>query len=465
MLVDDYLDPRLAERNTRALAGGHRWLLVKPVGTVLWMGPLFVPGETGCWECLAQRLRNNRQVESFLERRLDGGGPIVTSKGRLSSYVEATLDLVAAEVAKAIAQDEPSPLVGAVVTFDTRTLATRRHVLTLRPQCPACGDPSLAATSAARPVVLRSAKKLHQYDGGHRVKHPETTFRDLEHHLSPITGVITALDELSDVDNAGLAYSYAAGHNFALVHDRLDFLLQNLRGRSGGKGATRIQAQVSAMCEAIERYSGVYRGNVVEHRSTYADLDAPKYHPNDLMLFSEDQYARRHETNRGTAAYHRVPEPFDEEREVAWTPVWSITGERFVHIPTNYCYFGHPDMSEWFFCTSDGNGNAAGNTVEEAILQAFMELVERDSVALWWYNRLRRPEFDLDSLDDAYVDDLRDWYQRSHRSLRLIDITSDLHIPVFAAVSHRLDHPVQDIVVAFGAHFDPRVAANARSLK
>lgn len=35
------------------------------------------------------------------------------------------------------------------------------------------------------------------------------------------------------------------------------------------------------------------------------------------------------------------------------------------------------------FCKADSNGNAAGNTLEEAILQSFMELVERDSVALW----------------------------------------------------------------------------------
>jgi ribosomal protein S12 methylthiotransferase accessory factor len=44
------------------------------------------------------------------------------------------------------------------------------------------------------------------------------------------------------------------------------------------------------------------------------------------------------------------------------------------------------------FCRADSNGNAAGNTLEEAtILQGFVELIERDSVALWWYNRLRRP--------------------------------------------------------------------------
>ena len=45
---------------------------------------------------------------------------------------------------------------------------------------------------------------------------------------------------------------------------------------------------------------------------------------------------------------------------------------------------------------ADSNGCAAGNTLEEAIVQGFLELVERDSYAIWWYNRLQRPEVDLE---------------------------------------------------------------------
>jgi ribosomal protein S12 methylthiotransferase accessory factor YcaO len=40
----------------------------------------------------------------------------------------------------------------------------------------------------------------------------------------------------------------------------------------------------------------------------------------------------------------------------------------------------------------DSNGCAAGNTIEEAVLQGFLELIERDAVAIWWYNRISRPE-------------------------------------------------------------------------
>jgi hypothetical protein len=49
------------------------------------------------------------------------------------------------------------------------------------------------------------------------------------------------------------------------------------------------------------------------------------------------------------------------------------------------------------------NGNAAGNTLEEAILQGFFELVERDAMALWWYNRLRKPGVAVETFGEPYL--------------------------------------------------------------
>ena len=89
-----------------------------------------------------------------------------------------------------------------------------------------------------------------------------------------------------------------------------------------------------------------------------------------------------------------------------------------------------------------------------------MELVERDSIALWWYNRLRKPAVDLDSFDDPYFRDLKAYYQTLHRDLWVLDLTSDLNIPTFAAITRKIDRDVEDIVLGFGAHFDPKIAAS-----
>ncbi len=68
-VVDGYRRPELAELNARALREGRPWLLFRPVGRQIWAGPLFRPGVTGCWECLAYRLRTNSPVATYLESR------------------------------------------------------------------------------------------------------------------------------------------------------------------------------------------------------------------------------------------------------------------------------------------------------------------------------------------------------------------------------------------------------------
>ncbi|HBY79402.1 MAG TPA: hypothetical protein DEG47_20905, partial [Cyanobacteria bacterium UBA11148] len=63
--------------------------------------------------------------------------------------------------------------------------------------------------------------------------------------------------------------------------------------------------------------------------------------------------------------------------EIEWTPIWSLTHQHFKYLPTAYCYYGYPQEQNPY-CWANSNGAAAGNTKEEAILQGFMELVERD---------------------------------------------------------------------------------------
>ena len=107
---------------------------------------------------------------------------------------------------------------------------------------------------------------------------------------------------------------------------------------------------------------------------------------------------------------------------------------------------------------ADSNGCAAGNTLEEAIVQGFLELVERDAYAIWWYNRLQRPELDLGRFDDPYVRDLQKQLAQTGRRLWVLDVTSDLGIPTFVAITHWMQNGRENIEFGSGAHFDARIA-------
>ncbi|MEA5553433.1 TOMM precursor leader peptide-binding protein [Anabaena cylindrica UHCC 0172] len=453
VLTDDYLHPQLTEFNQQALNSQSPWMLVNPLGTTLWIGPIFNHHTTGCWECLAQRLRDNRPVANFIQKhkQISLSPPL----GFLASTVQTALGMAATEVFKWIIQGGNQQLEGTLLTYDTLTLQTQKHIFVKRPQCSDCGEIANEQNNQPLPIILGHRQKNFTKDGGHRYCSPQETFRKYQHHISPITGVVR---ELQKIPGHVLNHTYIAKHHFLSVFDDVDSLRQNIGGRSAGKGRTDIQARVSGFCEAIERYSGVFQGDEIRHKGSYQQMGNKAIHPNICMNFSEQQYQHREQLNtKNKGWFQKVPEPFDTEKEIDWTPVWSLTNQEFKYLPTAYCYYGY-SQSHKPDCWSDSNGCAAGNTLEEAILQGFMELVERDSVALWWYNRLQKPQVDLDSFDQPYFQELKKYYQAINREIWVLDITSDLNIPAFAAISRRTDQEVEDIILGYGTHFDPQIA-------
>jgi bacteriocin biosynthesis cyclodehydratase domain-containing protein len=455
--TESLLDPRLRDLNAACLAANRPWTLVRPLGTVVFLGPHFVPGETGCWECLRQRLAENEQLENFLAYQLPRERRVCAARATLPTTVTAVAALLANELPGLVQHGRSPRLTGHLLTVDTVTLSLTSHTLVRQPQCPACGDPDLLV--ATRVVVRGGAAPARTGpDGGTRVAPAAATYQRLAHHISRYLGVVTRLTSLEPEDN-GLRYTYSAGHNFALARQP-GTLKANLRGQSGGKGRTDLQARVSALGEAIERYCGVWRGDRPTSRASYRDLDPRQaVHPRQLLGFSDSQYAHRDELNATLSHFHHVPRPLPDDVSLQWTAGWSLTHDAPRDIPAAYCWYGHPELATLDVCSADSNGCAAGSSTAEAVLQGFCELVERDSVALWWYHRSRLPGVDLDSFHDPWLDGLREHYASDlNRELWALDLTADLGIPTFAAISPVLDGPAPDVLVGFGAHFDPRVA-------
>jgi ribosomal protein S12 methylthiotransferase accessory factor len=175
-------------------------------------------------------------------------------------------------------------------------------------------------------------------------------------------------------------------------------------------------------------------------------------HPNDVLLFSDAQY--RSPTDEPDDS-HPVPAPFDPSEKIEWSPAWSLRDQRFKFLPTSLLYFfyGGPDAYH-----ADSNGCAAGNTREEAIVQGFLELVERDAYAIWWYNRSQRAEVDLSQFNDSYVRDLQSQLADTGRRLWVLDVTSDLGVPTYVAILHWMQNGHENIEFGSGAHFDSRIA-------
>ena len=231
-----------------------------------------------------------------------------------------------------------------------------------------------------------------------------------------------------------------------------------ISNRVRGAGDSALQAKVSCLGEALERHSGIFRGDEPRRVARYSEIAGEAIHPDTLTLFSESQYNHREEWNRREGRYNWVPERFNKERSIDWSPVWSLTQQRTKYIPTAYCYFGYPFDPEHDFCRPDSNGNAAGNSADEAIVHGFLELVERECASVWWYNQVRRPRVDIDSFGSPDVLAVRNLHRTIGRSVEVLDITANRNIPTFVVVSRSEDPPRDDYTFGFGAHFDAQTA-------
>jgi len=457
VLTDDYLRSGLKGHNEESLAMGRPLMLVKPVGRQIWLGPLFRPGRTGCWQCLAQRLAANRPTDCYVAAKKRGGAePSAVARAATPASLQIAWNLAAHEATCFIVRGSLPDREGVLLTVDTLTWKTQQHTLLRQPDCPACGGAERSSRPGV-PIVLASQRKRYTRDGGHRVVGPETTLARYEHHVSPITGVITSLSRCGPPSH-GVLHVYESGQNLAESFTDLSGLRRSLRSGKSGKGASDVQARASALCEGLERYSGVFRGDEPRRRARYIDLGEQALHPNACMLYSNKQYRESALWNRRNTRYNYVPSPLPEDAEISWTPVYSLTQKRPRFIPTAYCYYGFLDPDVAPFAMTCSNGTAAGNTLEEAILQGFLELVERDGVALWWYNRLRKPAVDVASFQEPYLEEAQAFLASRHRDLWVLDLTADLEIPVFAALSRRFDKAPQRILLGFGAHLDARIA-------
>jgi ribosomal protein S12 methylthiotransferase accessory factor len=418
VVTSDYLSDELAEINQDAIRSGRPWLLAKPTGAVAWVGPLFTVANTSpCWACLASRLREVNPWRAYVERHRGEalGGPFTPPV--VTAAIEAAAD-AAADWRRS----------DALQTFDSRTGNWTTHAVDRRADCPACGRTHPSA--------------------------PPRVDADLARHVSPITGIVGAVSKREVPD--ATVHIAVVDHIFPPEIDQVDAVWRGLRRRSMAGGVTDGDARASAIGEAVERYSGVFRFSDPVRCATYAELGSVAIHPNDVMGFSETQIANRTSWNAAHPhAYARVPEPFDPDEPRAWTALSSLRDGDVRWLPTASCYFGVEPILERRSCIADSNGCAAGPTFDAAVVSGFLELIERDAVGIWWHNRIERAGIDLATVGDPFVQSVREAYQRMGRDLRVLDISTDLRVPAFAALSSEPGAGAADLTLGFGAHFDP----------
>lgn len=190
-----------------------------------------------------------------------------------------------------------------------------------------------------------------------------------------------------------------------------------------GKGHTQDAARISATYEAVEvKNSSIGVIPIHIEGSSMASISGEGVHPNDVQLYSVSQAT-----------------PIDPHTKLDWVELLSAVSGRSRFLPRSVIRpRGH-----------DYNGMAAGPSHSHALRHGLLEVVERDAISVWWYNRTVRHRVAWQELGDAYLDELDEFFARRDRSWCILDVTSDLGIPVFVAIVHG------PVVMGFGSHTDP----------
>ncbi|WP_375745390.1 TOMM precursor leader peptide-binding protein [Corallococcus interemptor] len=453
LLVDDYLSPEALALAREARSAGAAFLPLKVSGTACHAGPVVGTGERACWTCLTARLWDNRPIEKYLARKGTAPRAIRPPRTGLPTTAKAGLSFAATLVARWVVDGPAGPGQARLWTLDFATWKLESHAVAKRPQCPDCGDPHWMEARAKRPLELASRFKRFTDDGGHRILTPEQTWERHRHLISPVTGVVSDLRAVPG--DAPLGHIQSAVFRVCPWTDAP--ASDDFHRVASGKGRTEAQARAGALCEALERYSAVFQGDEPRVHATASQLGAQAVHPDALQHFSAAQFQARSDGEGRRDMRTAVPRPYVDE-PMDWSPAWSLTHGVPRYVPTAFAYLfaPTPPSADGPFCLFNSNGNAAGNCLEEAILQGFLELVERDAVALWWYNRLRRPRLDLRSFDEPWFASVSEHYQSLGLTLSVLDLTHDLGIPVFAAL---VWSPERGRAWAgCGCHFDAKLA-------
>jgi putative methanogenesis marker protein 1 len=271
-------------------------------------------------------------------------------------------------------------------------------------------------------MILHSCKKSYNNETQRTVP-PEETLARVEKAL-PAAGITQVID-ITDLDRLGIPVFVSlrpTAHSGAVT-------LHN------GKGATPVEAHVSAIMEGIERFSAENNDNSLKiERYSNISMEMPALDPQDLIL----------------------PRHADPDMPIPWVTGNDLTTEEEIAVPASAVF--HPLSMEYpQLLRTHTNGIASGNSLEEAVFHALMEVIERDAWSLVEMTRDTGPE--VVGITDPLACDLLEKFSSAGVEVHIKNITSENGIPTFAAVSD--DLLLKDpslLTIGMGTHTSARIA-------
>jgi len=254
-------------------------------------------------------------------------------------------------------------------------------------------------------IQLKDAFKSYTYDQD-KVRNPEETVTHVRERFASVD--LDILHQTMRIDTGRLdipVYISLCG---------TDAVPLTGTKKQMGKGGTVIQAEASALMELAERFSFFsFIKNTPFPTATYAELDGNTL---PVEMLWQSLYDNETDAKLGTSALRELP--------FRWTRAYNLTRNKEVLIPI-----------DWFYTINEYSGPAAGNVLEEAILQSLCEVVERHVSSVISNERMITPSIDPSSVQDPAARELLDKFAAQSIQVFIKDFSLDTGIPTVGTLA------------------------------
>ena len=229
--------------------------------------------------------------------------------------------------------------------------------------------------------------------------------------------------------------------------------IDSIRIVCNGKGITPELAEASAYAELAERFSaGLFYANFEER----VRFNIPALYNQKTRSFLNfewmDGYVNAHQDDL-QENHIKIEDLLANERHLTekdvgniknsrmaghWIDGFSIISEETIKVPVNFVTYIHAS-----------NGIAAGNTIEEAMIQASCEIFERHAQIQIIKHEKTVPTINPDSINNALIRDMIKFYQQKNVETMIKDLSLDGLLPCIGVLftNHnlspgRLEHKI-----------------------
>jgi YcaO-like protein with predicted kinase domain len=219
-----------------------------------------------------------------------------------------------------------------------------------------------------------------------------------------------------------------------------------------GKGITPELAEASAYAELAERFSAGLFYPVFEERVRF---NIPALYNKETIRFLNGEWMKGYVNAHQDAVENPLKiedllanETHLQKKDVAeikhsrmaqhWVDGYAVLRQETVKVPISFVTYIHAS-----------NGIAAGNTLEEAMVQASCEIFERHAQIQTIKPERIAPSIDLDSVENPDIQDMITFYESKNVNIMIKDLSLDGQLPSIGVLfinnnlrSDRLEHRI-----------------------